>query len=345
MRVADRLAGRQQSWQELQFLLQRLEAKRVRKYAPEEILRLGELYRSACADLMLAEAHDLPRDTVAYLHGLVGQAHNVVYKTRGFRLADWSGVIFDQVPRRLRADPLLRVAALTFWGLFLLTGFLAAARPGFAARVMGEEQVEALDAMYDQAFGAEGAARRDDTTMAGFYINHNAGIGLRCYAWGLAFGLGSLWTLATNAIQIGSAFGHMATSPRAGNFFTFVTAHAPFELTAIVFSAAAGLRLGSGLILTRGQTRLASLRREAGHSLPTAGVSVILFVLAAFLEGFVSASPLPYPAKLGIAVASLLALGAYLFALGRGRKTEPEAGAGALEVAMIATGGEAAVGV
>ncbi len=338
MRVIDRLAGRERSWQELQFLLAKLGGKRVRRYEPEEILRLGELYRSACADLMLAEAHDLPRDTVAYLHGLVGQAHNVVYKTRGYRLADWSAVIFDQVPRRLRADPLLRVAALAFWGLFLLTGFLAAARPGFAARVLGEEQVQAMESMYDHAFDGTGAAVRDDSTMAGFYILNNAGIGLSCYAWGLAFGVGSLWILATNAINIGAAFGHMATTTQAGNFFTFVTAHGPFELTAIVFSAAAGLRLGSGLILTEGEARLASLRREAGKSLPTAGVAVILFVLAAFLEGFVSASPLPYAYKLGIAGASAATLLAYLFALGRG----PKAGPG---VAGLGVGGEAAVGV
>ncbi len=327
MRLVARLAEREQDWRELQMLLFRLEGARARKLDPGDLIRLGELYRSACADLMLAEAHDLPRDTVAFLHALVGRAHNAVYKTRGFRPADWAGVVFDEVPRRLRSDPLLRLAALTFWGLFLLTSLLAAARPGFAARVVGERQVEGLEAMYDHPF--DGSARaegtgRNDSSMAGFYIWHNAGIGMSCYAWGLAFGIGSLWTLASNAIGIGAMFGHMAASPQAANFFTFVTAHGPFELTAITFSGAAGLRLGSGLIVTRGQTRLDSLRREAARSLPIAGVSVILFVLAAFLEGFVSASALPYAAKAAIALASTATLALYLFALGR--KPLPAAG-------------------
>ncbi len=117
----------------------------------------------------------------------------------------------------------------------------------------------------------------------------------------------------------------MATTPQARNFFTFVTAHGPFELTAIVFSGAAGLRLGSGLIVTQGQSRLASLRREAARSLPIAGVAVILFVLAAFLEGFVSASPLPYWSKAAIALASAVVLAFYLFALGRGRGSDEPA--------------------
>ncbi len=312
-----RLAEREKGWRELQILLFRLEGGRSSRVAPADLLRLGELYRSACADLMLADAHDLPRDTVAFLHSLVGRAHNAVYKTRGFRLADWAGVVFDEVPRRLRSDPMLRVAALTFWGLLFLTGLLAAGRPGFAARVVGEKQIEALETMYDRPFDGAARADRNDAVATGFYIRHNAGIGLSCYAWGLAFGIGSLWTLATNAIGIGSMFGHMATAPQARNFFTFVTSHGPFELTAITFAGAAGLRLGSGLIVTAGMTRLDSLRREAARSLPIAGVSVILFVLAAFLEGFVSASPLPYAAKAAIAILSTLILAFYLFALGR----------------------------
>jgi uncharacterized membrane protein SpoIIM required for sporulation len=320
MRVVDRLADREKDWRELQLRLSRMEGGQVSKLPPGDILRLGELYRSACADLMLAEAHDLPRDAVAYLHALVGRAHNAVYRARGFRLTDWGRVIFDEVPARLRSDPMLRVAALTFWGLFLVCAFVAAAQPGFAARIIGEHQVEAMEQMYDQAFESNQGQEtlgRNDSMMAGFYIMHNAGIGLSCYAWGILFGIGSLWTLASNAIQLGAIFGHMATTPQAGHFYTFVTAHGPFELTAVVFAGAAGLRLGSGLVFTQGRSRLASLRAEGANSLPIAGVSVILFVLAAFLEGFVSASPLPYWVKASIAAASALTLAVYLIAPGR----------------------------
>ena len=296
---------------------------------PAEVLRLGELYRSACADLMLAEAHDLPRETVAFLHTLVGRAHNAVYKTQGFRWSDWAALIFGEVPRRLRADPLLRAAALVFWGLFLLTAFVGATDQEFVTRVLGEKHVEGVEEMYESPFGgaadkdSDAKPQRNDAMMSGFYIYNNAGIGLRCYASGLFFGLGTLFILATNAIQLGTTFGHMATVPQAGNFFTFVTAHGPFELTAIVFSGAAGLRLGSGLVVTHGQSRLASLRREAARSLPTAGVAVILFVLAAFLEGFVSASPLPYWSKAAIAIGTAGLLMIYLLGPGRGRRSPP----------------------
>src|SRR4051812_41393538 len=114
MRVIDRLAQREASWRELDLLLDRLSKGKGPSARAAQVIRLGELYRSACTDLMLAEAHDLPRDTVAYLHALVGRAHNTVYRAKGFRFSDWATALFSTAPYRLRNDPALRIAALTF---------------------------------------------------------------------------------------------------------------------------------------------------------------------------------------------------------------------------------------
>jgi uncharacterized membrane protein SpoIIM required for sporulation len=330
MRVADRLQQRESSWRELDALLDELASPKYARPRTEDVLRLGQLYRAACTDLMLAEAHDLPRDTIAYLHALVGRAHNAVYRAQGFRFSDWAQVLFGTVPRRLRTDPALRIAAAVFWGSFLIFGLLAAGRPGFASRVVGEAMVDQMEQMYAEAFHKDGKDRselsggRNDTLMTGFYIQHNTSIGLRCFAWGIFFGLGSLYELLRNGITLGTVFGHMATTPSASNFYTFVTAHGPFELTAVVLAGAAGLRLGFGAILSVGARDLQPLRREAAHALPIVGAYAVMFVLAAFLEGFVSASPLPYAAKVSIACFSALLIVAYLVFGGRGASAVDE---------------------
>lgn len=319
MRVADRLAQREASWRELDQLLLRLDDRSIRKASSGELLRLSELYRSTCTDLMLADSHNLPRDTVSYLHGLVGRAHNTLYRAKGFHFHDWGKLLFGEAPRRLRSDPALRISALAFWGMFLICGLLAAGRPGFARKVVGQDALEQIDSMYSEPIQAKRGMQggRNDAFMAGFYIKNNTSIGLQCFAWGLCFGLGSLYVLMSNGIILGTMFGHMATSTNAVNFFTFVTAHGPFELTAVVFSGAAGLRLGWGLIDTQGETRVASLHREARRALPTVGAAVVLFFLAAFLEGFVSPSTLPYWVKASIAIFCALLLILYLAVGGR----------------------------
>jgi uncharacterized membrane protein SpoIIM required for sporulation len=330
MRVADRLTQREDSWRELELLVDRFKHGQFGRRKPTEVLRLGQLYRGVCTDLMLAECHDLPQDTVAYLHGLVGRAHNALYQARGFRFRDWGRILFDEAPRQLRSDPALRLSAAVFVVSFLIFGLLAAAQPEYARRILGDQAIEQVEQMYSRPIGttSEHEMGRDDTFMAGYYIWNNASIGLQCFAWGILFGVGSLVQLLDNGRMLGGVFGHMAVSPYASNFFTFVTAHSSFELTALVFAGAAGLRLGWGLIDTKGQTRLASLHREAKNALPALSASVILFVLAAFIEGFVSASSLPYAAKAGIAVVSALLLATYLTLGGRTRNSASELTAG-----------------
>jgi uncharacterized membrane protein SpoIIM required for sporulation len=320
MRVAERLSQRGASWRELNLLIGRVFDRRLRGTTSKDVLRLGELYRSACTDLMLAEDHDLPRETVAYLHSLVGRAHNMVYRAAGFDFRDLGRALFETAPRRLRSDPALRIAALVFWGPFLVSALLAAGQLDFARDVIGDPYLEQLDQMYAQPIGTrEDGLQRSDTMMAGFYIQHNTSIGIRCFGWGILFGIGSIYQLLDNARVLGTAFGYVATKPYSVNFYTFVTAHSTCELTAIVVSGAAGLRMGWGLIDTQGQSRLSSLRREAVNALPVLGTAVVLFVLAAFIEGYVSASSLPYPYKAAVALLSAAAIVAYLVLGGRSR--------------------------
>ena len=333
MRVAERLQQREIAWQELDLLIARVGEGRLRPTA-QQVLRLGELYRAACADLMLAEDHDLPRETVAYLHALVGRGHNLIYRASGFNFRDWGRALFDTAPRRLRSDPALRIAALAFWGAFLMAALLGAGREDFAALVVGGPALDQIDEQYSEPVDAvrKDGLHRNDTMMAGFYIWHNTGIGLRCFASGIVFGVGSLSELFFEGIVLGTLFGHMAATPHALNFYTFVTAHSSFELTAIVLSGAAGLRLGWGLVDTQGQSRISSLRREAANSLPAVGAAVVLFVLAALVEGYVSASSLPYPAKAAVAVLSAIVIMAYLTLGGRGQDLGEDRGhRGALE--------------
>jgi uncharacterized membrane protein SpoIIM required for sporulation len=185
-----------------------------------------------------------------------------------------------------------------------------------------------MDHMYAEPPGAarQDGMQRNDTVMTGFYIQHNAGIGLRCFAWGIFLGLGSLKEMLFEGIVLGTVFGHMAVGPHASNFFTFVTAHSSFELSAIVLSGAAGLRMGWGLVDTQGQSRIDSLRREAANALPAVCAGVVLFVLAALVEGYVSASSLPYWAKAAVAVLSAALIIAYLALGGRGADHDADGG-------------------
>jgi uncharacterized membrane protein SpoIIM required for sporulation len=319
MKVADLLEARRENWRQLEILCAQLESRKKRQSDARRIARFAALYRAACADLALADAYHLPPGTIHYLHQLVGRAHNQLYRSRTFNFRAWGEEMFYAVPQRLFHDKCLRIAFGVFWGFFILSMFLASGAspmPGFAEQVLSEEGVMGLEKMYENPIGSQDRGSGMEGGMAGFYIQHNTGIGLRCFASGLLLGVGGLFETVFNAVYLGAAFGHMTTVPQADNFFHFVTAHGPFELTAIVLSAAAGMRLGFALVQTGGLSRLDSLRRAAREAMPTMGAAMVLFLLAAIIEGFLSPSSAPYAIKAFVSVLSSALLMFYFVLLG-----------------------------
>jgi uncharacterized membrane protein SpoIIM required for sporulation len=311
MKVAQLLAERRKGWDELETMCRELERGRARVLGAAGLLRFAAAYRSACADLALADAYQLPPHTVQYLHELVGRAHNQLYRSKMFRWREWGREVLFEVPRRLVTDRALWLAFAVFWGIFLAALALGVTSREFAEQVVGSETLASLEHSFSQP-----PRRGSNSAMSGFYVIHNAGIGLRCFAAGLILGVGGLFVTVSNALQLGVMFGYMFTSPARDNFLEFVTAHGPFELTAIVFSAAAGMRLGFSIIATGGLSRAASLRKAVGQATPTMAVAVILFCLAAIIEGFLSPSPAPYAIKAGVAILSTVLLVGYVFGLG-----------------------------
>lgn len=318
MNIAKLLEERRLQWAELEQLCSELEVRgRSRGKRAEAVSRFATLYRSACADLALAAAYQLPPATVAYLHRLVGRAHNQLYRSGRSSISECADIVLRQAPQRIFADPCVRVAALLFFGLFTLSMLMALNEnmfPQFAQQVIGEEQITAMESNFDEPLDA---SMEHYLVMSSFYIWNNTGIGLQCFAFGVLL-VPCIVTLCYNAVVLGASFGYMGRDsvPAGDNFFEFVTAHGPFELTAIALSAAAGLRMGLGLFATGGLRRIDSLRLGALRAVPIVAAAAMLFFLAAFTEGFISPSPLPYSVKAGWAIMSSGLLMFYFVVLG-----------------------------
>ncbi len=318
MKVSDLLQSRRKDWSELETLCIHFEGKSTVRREPAQLTRFAALYRSLCADLALAEAYQLPPEVTRYLHRLVGRAHNQLYRSQEFTVSTWARTLLFDVPQQLFNDGYLRLAFFLFWGAFLLSAMLATSQPGFTEAVIGARQMEQMKEMYERPVSELDQEKRGE--MLGFYVFNNAGIGLRCFAFGLVYGIGGMLVTFYNAVTIGTVFGHMSTLKEWDNFAEFVTAHGPFELTAIVLSAGAGMRMGFALINTGGMRRIASLQRAATQATPVACVGVIMFVMAAMIEAFVSPAPIPYGYKAGVAVLSAGLLMFYFVGLGMPRE-------------------------
>ena len=321
--LADTLQKRRAEWYRLEKLTDQLGTGSLKGVAGTQITELSELYRSACADLAMEEQYRLSPEISIYLHGLVAKAHNTLYRSRKFQYSEWFDIVFRLAPQQIFRDRCVHVCAVLFFGLFSLSAFLAyneASFPGFAEKLVGDEAIDQMETMYSSIELDDPSTSRSletNMTMVSFYIMHNTGIGLKCFAL-VPLIIPGLVTTAFNAAYLGAVFGYMARPGVDGgdNFLNFVTAHGAFELTAIALAAAAGLRIGSGWLFTGGLTRIASMQLRGKESVPVMAVSAVLFLLAALTEGLISPTNLPYLFKACWAMFSSVLLMFYFVVLG-----------------------------
>lgn len=286
---------------------------------PSEAGEWAELaagYRGVCADVARARAIGLPRDVLDYLDDLASRAHNQLYGVRqtGFARSLFRDALHE-FPRELRAHGWFFVLAiLLFYGPFLFGAFATTVDGEFAARVLSPDQLANLEQMYS---GSIARSSSQDAGMAGFYVWNNVGIAFSAFALGILYGLGTLYYLVYNGLVIGTVFGYLFSVGLGGNLLEFTAGHSAWELTGICVSGAAGLRMGWALVATNGLTRLQSLR-AAGPSLYRLVLGTALMLLiAASIEGFWSAGPVPRSGKLAFGAVQVVIVTSWLAFGGR----------------------------
>ena len=293
-------------WDELDALLvatarpRRWFASAAKQAPAPDAERLAALYRAICEHLALAQARAYPIHLAERLEDLAQRAHRLIYRQHELGWQRLRRFFLTEVPAALRAQRrYVWMAALLFYGPALLMGLATWADPGQVLTLMDASNASDFEQMYsrepDQAIGHHRGADTD-WRMFGFYIRHNIGIGFQCFAGGLLAGVGTVFYLIFNALQIGGVAGFLTARGHGPVFWSFVASHSPFELSAIVISGAAGLMLGHALLAPGRWRRTQALARAGQASVPLVGAAIVLFLVAAALEAFWSSSSWVPPA-------------------------------------------------
>jgi uncharacterized membrane protein SpoIIM required for sporulation len=255
------------------------------------------------------------------LDRLTADAHQVIYQQREIGFAALWRIFARDFPRAVRADARYVWAATALFVLpTIVLGLLVYRQPDLILSVVDATTVAQFEQMYSEAAESIGRTREagSDWTMFGFYISNNVGVAFQCFASGLAVGLGSIFALVYNGALAGGIAGYLTERGLGATFYSFVVTHAAFELTAIVLSGAAGLKLGHALIAPGRRTRRQSLVHAAKECVVILyGVTAMLVVAAAFEAFWSSARWLPHVVKYSVAGVCWVAVFAYLVLQGR----------------------------
>jgi uncharacterized membrane protein SpoIIM required for sporulation len=281
-------------------------------------------FRELTQDLNTARAHAFDPSIIERLNHLVLAGNQLLYGQRSWSVKRPAEFLLRGFPRAVRAEWRgLAAAHLLFYGLAFFFAFLCLNFPSMVYEILPPGQAESLERMYDPESDYFLKPRNvgSDADMFGFYIYNNITIAFRTFAGGILAGFGSLLMLCYNAVFFGVVAAHLVNAGFAETFFSFVSGHSSFELTAIILSAQGGLLLGYRLFVTKGLSREASLRAAGKTALPLITGSALLLLLAAAIEAFWSSRhELPPLAHYIAGLAGWVLLFSYFLFAGREKK-------------------------
>ena len=304
---AEFIAKKQQSWNELETLL-----NKSRNANAQELNRLGYLYRRVTSDLAVAR-RDFPQDRcVIYLNELVSRAHSTVYQTSPLKRGSLLEFLRFGFPTVFRENLYFVGAAFLMFALAFVGAYVSAlTSPEYAENLVSEDYVTHIKELGQGNWNDTSAARRN--LLSSFVMTNNIRVAFMAFAWGIMFMIGTVYILVFNGLSIGAVAGLCHVHGVALALWSFVSPHGYIELTTIFIAGGAGMKLGYSLISPTTLTRKQTLVNAAKTAIKLLGGCVFLLVIAGIIEGFVSPSELPNAIKIGFGALTGILLFTYLF--------------------------------
>lgn len=296
MKLEDFLSSRTQSWADLESLVDKAHG-RADKLDPGDIRRLGDLYRSASADLSIARRTYPMTAGTARLDALVTAAHGLVYgraKRHERLLSFFTSRFWQRVGEGGRC---LAISAALLVG-FAVLGFVWALLQPAAASGLLPSGLHATT--HPGQGGVVGIAIPARTGLAFEIFTNNIKVSVLAMAGGFTAGLLTAYVLAYNGAMLG-VLAALEWKIGAWEYFTrLIVPHGILELSCIVVAGSAGFQITRAIVDPGWMTRAKSLRFIAPRLADTILGVAICLVVAGLTEGIVTTSDLPIGAALAV---------------------------------------------
>ena len=280
MREITFLKEQSNKWQEFEKLLNE-------KHANPK--KLAALFIEVTDDLSYARTHYPTSKTAQYLNGLAARVHQEIYKNkkenRGRILTFWK----TEVPLMMAKYRKQLLLSFCIFAGFTLLGFISEMYDeNFVRFILGDSYV---DATIERIRKGNPLGIYGEDEQTGMFIRitlNNILVSLIVFVMGLLFSFGTAYQLFKNGIMLGAFQGFFYKYHLLAKSILVVWIHGTFEISAIIIAGAAGFVLGNSLLYPGTYKRMESLKIGARNSLKIIVGIVPIFIIAGFLESFVT---------------------------------------------------------
>jgi uncharacterized membrane protein SpoIIM required for sporulation len=277
--------------------------------------KVSELFIQITDDLAYARTYYHGSQVVNYLNSLAITVHHKIYRNKKVKSNRFAEFWLVEYPLLLKVNRRFINYSLIVFLLAFAIGLVSAANDNnFTRLILGDQYVNMT---LENIHKNDPLAVYKQTNSTGMFLYitiNNIKVAFTTAVFGIFFSVGTGFSLLYNGIMVGAFQYFFYQQGLLKESILTIYIHGTFELFSIVIAGAAGFMIGSGLMFPGTYSRYESFKRNVQQAIRILIGIVPLFVVAAFLEGFVTRLTYwPDAARISIIVTSLIIIIFYFF--------------------------------
>ena len=294
MREAAFVKQNESRWESFEALL-----KHPERAHPD---RLADYFVQLTDDLAYAQTHYPKSNTAVYLNNLAAKVHQAIYRNqkeeRNRIVTFWK----EELPQLYYEARRPLLYAFSIFILSMGVGALSAAHDDtFVRLILGDAYVNMTLNNIEKGDPMAVYKSMHQSDMFFAITFNNVRVSFLAFAMGLLISVGTGFILFYNGVMLGVFQYFFYQKGLLLTSFLTIWIHGTLEISAIVLAGAAGLVMGNSLLFPGTFPRLESFRRGARRGLKMVIGLVPIFVVAGFLESFVTRQT-EWPALIKLAI-------------------------------------------
>ena len=256
------------------------------KISPDQ---LADHYIQLTNDLAYAQTYYPDSKALQYLNSLASQAPQKIYKnkkeTKNRIVSFWKyefPLFFRQHQRMLLFSFLLFATATAIGAISAVND------DSFVRLILGDGYVnETLNNIEKGDPTAIYKSGSEIGTFLGITIN-NIRVAFLAYAFGVITSLGTAYILFSNGVMLGAFFTFFYNRDLLFEASKSVWLHGTIEISVIVIAGCAGMVMGNSILFPKTYSRKVSFLKGAKDGLKIVVSTIPFFIIAGFIEGFIT---------------------------------------------------------
>jgi len=251
--------------------------------------KLSDLYIEITDDLSYAKTFYPKSNTVIYLNSIASSAHQKIYKTKKEGKNRIISFFKTEFPLEFYTYHKQLAIAFIVFAFFTIVGMYSASEDGdFVRLILGDNYVNMTLENIEKGDPMAVYKGDDETSMFIAITINNIKVAMMAFVYGMLLAVGTLFIMMQNGIMLGSFLYLFYDNDLLWESSRTIWIHGTIEISVIIIAGCAGLVLGNGILFPKTYTRLESFKRSVKAGLKIMVSTIPFFIIAGFLEGFVT---------------------------------------------------------